>query len=111
LVLSAVYRLDPDDDMKDSIHRWSSGAAAGAVVVAAVGWSVTRAGRPRRRRGRVDRVVAFVAFGLVMLSPALDDTFLAGLHQRLVWAALISWSVVVAITELAGDRDVNRHAD
>jgi 4-amino-4-deoxy-L-arabinose transferase-like glycosyltransferase len=105
LVLSAVYRLDANDETENAIHRWASGAAAAAVVVAAVGWSVADAGRRRPWRRGIDRPIALLALGLVMVSPALDDTFVAGIHQRLVWAALIAWSVVVAITELVGDHE------
>jgi hypothetical protein len=100
LVLSAVYRLDAVDDTRNAIHRWASGAAAAGVVAAAVGWSI--AGVERRRPGRSGAAwaVALLALGLIFVSPALDDTFLAGLYQRLVWAALIVWAVIVAITEL-----------
>ena len=105
LVLSAVYRLDATDDTQRAIHRWASGAAAAAVVVAAVGWSVAGAGRRRPRRRAIDRPIALLALGLSMLSPALHDTFLTGIHQRLVWAALIAWSIVVTITELLGNHE------
>jgi hypothetical protein len=64
LVLSAVYRLDATDDTQRAIHRWASGAAAAAVVVAAVGWSVAGAGRRRPRRRGIDRPIALLALGL-----------------------------------------------
>jgi hypothetical protein len=102
LVLSAVYRLDAIDAKENAIHRWASGAAAAAVVVAAIGWSLAGAGRRRPWRRGIDRPIALLALVLAMLSPALDDTFLTGIHQRLVWAALIAWSAVVTITELMG---------
>ena len=105
LVLSAVYRLDASDDTEDAIHRWASGAAAAAVVVAAVGWSVAGTGRRGPWRRGIDRPIAFLALALAMLGPALHDTLLTGIHQQLVWAALIAWSVVVAISELLGDHD------
>jgi hypothetical protein len=116
LVLSAVYRLDATDDTERAIHRWASGAAAAAVVVAAVGWSVIGAGRRRPWRAGVDRPIAVIALGLAVLGPALDDTFLSGLHQRLVWAALIGWTLLVTITELGvterslGSRRAGRRA-
>jgi len=107
LVLSAVYRLDADDT-ENAIHRWASGAAAVAVVVAAVGWSVAGAGRRRPWRRGIDRPIALLALALAMVSPVLHDTFLTGIHQRLVWAALIAWSVAVTIAELRGDHE-RRH--
>ena len=97
LVLSAVYRLDGGD----AIHRWASGTAGSAVVVAAVGWSVVGIGRRRRWRRGTDMPLALAALGLAGVSPILHETFLTGISQRLVWAALIAWSVVVTITELA----------
>jgi hypothetical protein len=100
LVLSAVYRLDATDNADEVIHRWASGTAAAAVVVAAVGWSVVGTGRRRPGRRGPDRLVAVVALGLAVLSPMLHETSLTGINQRLVWAALIAWSVVVTITEL-----------
>jgi hypothetical protein len=109
LVLSAAYRLDANDDTKSAIHRWASGAAAAAVVVAAVGWSVAGGGRRRPWRRGIELPIALLALGLAMLSPALHDTSLTGIHQRLVWAALIAWSAVVTITELIGAHE-RRHA-
>jgi 4-amino-4-deoxy-L-arabinose transferase-like glycosyltransferase len=108
LVLSAVYRLDANDAKENAIHRWASGAAAAGVVVAAVGWSVAGASRRRPWRRGIDRPIALLALGLAMVSPALHDTFLTGIHQRLVWAALITWSVVVTIAELVGDHERRR---
>jgi Protein of unknown function (DUF998) len=105
LVLSAVYRLDATDHTERAIHRWASGTAAAAVVVAAVGWSVAGAGRARPWRRGIDRLIALLALGLAMLSPILHDTFLTGIHQRLVWAALIAWSIVVTITDLVAYRE------
>jgi Protein of unknown function (DUF998) len=95
LVLSAIYRLDATDDTATSIHRWASGTAGAAAVVAAVGWSVVGTGRPRPRQRGLDQPLAVVALALAVLSPVLHDTFLTGINQRLVWAALIAWSVVV----------------
>jgi hypothetical protein len=105
LVLSAVYRLDPTDDTEHLIHRWASGVAAAAVVVAAVGWSVAGAGRRRRWRRGIDRPIALLALGLTTLGPALNHTFVTGIHQRLVWAALIAWAVIVTITALVRDHE------
>jgi Protein of unknown function (DUF998) len=104
LVLSAVYRLDATDNADDVIHRWASGTAAAAVVVAAVGWSVVGTGRRRPWRRGTDLLLAIAALGLALLSPVLHETFLTGINQRLVWAALIAWSVVVTITELGVPR-------
>jgi len=101
LVLSAVFRLHATDHAHEVIHRWASGTAAAAVVVAAVGWSVVGTGRRRPWRRGPDLPLAIVALGLVVLGPILHDTFLTGINQRLVWAALIAWSVVVTITQLA----------
>jgi Protein of unknown function (DUF998) len=101
LVVSAVFRLDATDKADEVIHRWASGTAAAAVVVAGVGWSVVGTGRQRPWRRGPDLVLAIVALGLVVLSPMLHETFLTGINQRLVWAALIAWSVVVTVTELA----------
>ena len=100
LVLSAIYQLDATDNVDDVIHRWASGTAAVAVIVAAIGWSVVGTGRQRRWRRGPDFVLAVVALGLAVLSPLLHDTFLTGINQRLVWATLIAWAAVVAITEL-----------
>lgn len=100
LVLSAIYRVDATDNADEVIHRWASGAAAAAVVVAAVGWSVVGTGRRRRRRRGPDWLLAILALGLAVLGLMLHETFLTGISQRLVWAALIAWSVVVTITEL-----------
>ncbi len=108
LVLSAIYRLNANGETENAIHRWASGAAAAAVVVAAVGWSVAGAGRRRWRRG-IELPIALLALGLAMLSPALHNTSLTGIHQRLVWAALIAWAALVTITELVGG-DERRHA-
>jgi hypothetical protein len=104
LVLSAIYRLDATDNADDVFHRWASGTAAAAVVVAALGWSVVGAGRRRPRRRGLDQLLAIVALGLAVLSLMLHETYLTGINQRLVWAALIAWSVVVTITELASHR-------
>ena len=101
LVLSAVYRLDPTDNADDLIHRWASGTAAVAVVVAAVGWSVVGAGRRRPWRRGPELLLASVALGLIVVSPMLHETFLTGINQRMVWAALIAWSVVVTLTAVA----------
>jgi Protein of unknown function (DUF998) len=101
LVLSAVFRLDATDNADEVIHIWASGTAAAAVVVAAVGWSVMGTGRRRPWRRGPDLLLAIMALGLAVLSPMLHETFLTGINQRLVWAALIAWSVVVTITELA----------
>ena len=101
LVLSAVYRLDTGDDGDDVIHRWASGTAAAAVVVAAVGWSVVGIGRRRPWRRGTDMPIAVSALALAVVSPMLHETFLTGINQRLVWAALIAWSLVVTISELA----------
>ena len=111
LVLSAVCRLDPTDDTEQRVHRWASGAAAAAVVVAAVGWSVTGAGGRRPWRRGIDGPIALLALGLTTLSPALNHTFLTGIHQRLVWAALIAWSVIVTITALVNDHNRSTVAD
>jgi len=108
LVLSAVYRLDATDDPDDVIHRWASGTAAAAVVVAAVGWSVMGTGRGRPWRRGTDLLLAILALGLAVLSPILHETALAGINQRLVWATLIAWSVVVTITELVGAQGSRR---
>jgi Protein of unknown function (DUF998) len=108
LVLSAVYRLDVDDDTENAIHRWASGAAAAAIVVAAVVWSVAGAGRRRPWRRGIDRPIALLALGLAMVSPLLHDTSLNGIHQRLVWSALLAWSVAVTVTELRGHHE-RRH--
>ena len=101
LVLSAIYRLDATDNGDDVFHRWASGTAAAAVVVAALGWSVVGAGRRRPSRRGPDLLLAIVALGLAALSLMLHETYLTGINQRLVWAALIAWSVVVTVTELA----------
>jgi hypothetical protein len=101
LVLSAVYQLDPNDGTERMIHRSASGGAALAVVVAAVGWSLAGAGRRGPWRRGIDRPIALLALGLTMLGPALNHTFLTGLHQRLVWAALVAWSVIVTVNTLA----------
>jgi hypothetical membrane protein len=101
LVLSAVFPLNATDHAHEVIHRWASGTAAAAVVVAAVGWSVVGTGRRRPWRRGPDLPLAIVALGLVVLGPILHDTFLTGINQRLVWAALIAWSVVVTTSELA----------
>ncbi len=101
LVLSAVFRLDATDNADEVIHRWASGTAAAAVVVAAVGWSVVGTGRQRPWLRGPHPLPAIVALGLAVLSPMLHETFLTGINQRLVWAVLIAWSVVVTITELA----------
>ena len=100
LVLSAMYQLDATDNADDVIHRWASGTAAAAVIVAAIGWSVVGTGRRRRWRRGPDLRLAIVALGLAVLSPMLHETFLTGINQRLVWATLIAWSVVVTISEL-----------
>jgi Protein of unknown function (DUF998) len=100
LVVSAVFRLDATDAADDLIHRWASGTAAAAVVVAAVGWSVVGTGRRRPWRRGPDRLLAILAVGLAVLGPLLHETFVTGINQRLVWAALIAWSVVVTIGEL-----------
>jgi hypothetical protein len=110
LVLSAVYRLDATDNADEVIHRWASGTAAAAVVVAACGWSVMGTGRRRPWRRGPDLLLAILALGLAVLSLMLHDTFLTGINQRLVWAALIAWSVVVTITELVGAQ-ANRRPD
>ena len=104
LVLSAIYRLDVTDNGDDVFHRWASGTAAAAVVVATLGWSVVGAGRRRPWRRGPDRLLAIVALGLAVLSLMLHETYLTGINQRLVWAALIAWSVVVTVTELASHR-------
>jgi hypothetical membrane protein len=101
LVLSAIYRLEATDNGDDVFHRWASGTAAAAVVVAALGWSVVGAGRRRPWRRGPDLLLAVVALGLAVLSLMLHETYLTGINQRLVWAALIAWSVVVTVTELA----------
>ena len=111
LVLSAVYRLDAGDDGDDVIHRWASGTAGAAVVVAAVGWSVVGIRRQRPWRSGSDMPIALLALGLAVVSPMLHETFLTGINQRLVWAALIAWSLVVTISELAarhGSRRLDR---
>ena len=105
LVLSAVYRLDATDDTEHVTHRWASGLAAAAVVVAAIGWSVAGGGRRRPWRRGIDRPITFLVLGLTTLGPALNHTFLLGIHQRLVWAALIAWSVLVTITALVSDHE------
>ena len=108
LVLSAIYRLDATDNAADVIHRWTSGTAAAAVVVAAVGWSVVGTGRRRPWRRGPDLLLALVALALAVLSLMLHETFLTGINQRLVWAALIAWSMAVTITELVGARRSRR---
>jgi hypothetical protein len=101
LVLSALFRINAADNAADAIHRWASGTAGAAVVVAAIGWSVIGTGRARPRR-TAESLLASVALGLAVLSPLLHATFLTGLNQRLVWATLITWSVVVTMSELGG---------
>jgi Protein of unknown function (DUF998) len=108
LVLSAVYRLDATDNADDLIHRWASGTAAAAVVVAAVGWSVAGTGRRRPWRRGPDLLLAILALGLAVVSLMLHDTFLTGINQRPVWAALIAWSVLVTLTELVGAQGSRR---
>ncbi len=44
------------------------------------------------------------ALGLAVLSLMLHETYLTGIKQRLMWAALIACSVVVTVTELASHR-------
>jgi hypothetical protein len=110
VVLSALYRLDATDHADDRIHRWASGIAAAAVVVAAVGWSLVGAGRRRPWQGGLDSPLAILVLALAVLSPMLQETFLTGIHQRLVWAALIAWSVVVTITELGSAHGSRRGA-
>lgn len=100
LVLSALFRLDATDNVNDAIHRWASGTAAAAVAVAAVGWSVGGSGRRRPWRRGTDTPLALLALSLIVVSPLLHETFLTGINQRLVWAALIAWTVAATITEL-----------
>jgi hypothetical protein len=84
---------------------------------------VGNGGGGRRRSGRVvggrhraptpvatgtDLLLAILALGLAALSPMLHETFLTRINQRLVWAALIAWSVVVTITELVGAEGTRR---
>ena len=100
IVLTAMYQLDATGNADDVIHRWASGAAAVSVTVAAVGWSVLGTGRRRRSRRGPDLELAIVALGLVAVSPMLHETTLTGINQRLVWASLFAWSIVVAHGEL-----------
>lgn len=102
LLLSAVFRLDANGNVDGEIHRWASGAAAAAVIVAAVGWSVVGTGRRRPWRRGPDLVLALAALLLIVLSALLNETSLTGISQRMVWSALIAWSVLVTIIELQG---------
>ena len=108
LLLSAMYRLDTTDSADDAVHRWASGTAAAAVVVAAIGWSVVGTGRERPWRRGPDLLLAILALGLAALSLVLQETVLTGINQRLVWAALIAWSVVVTITDRGSQRRSRR---
>jgi Protein of unknown function (DUF998) len=108
LVLSAVYRLGEPGNRSDVIHRWASGTAGAAVIAAGVGWSILGAGRRRPWRRGTELPLVGLALALAVLSPVLHETFLTGINQRLVWATLIAWSVVVTITELVAVQESRR---
>lgn len=103
LGLSAVFPVSVSVT-SDRWHSWASTIAALALVSAALTWSVPRQ-RPSGalRSLPLDAWAAVVAGTLLALSPLLHHSRVAGVGQRLLWAAVTAWVL------LAGAKRVDRH--
>jgi hypothetical protein len=108
LVVSALVPTDPTRPgaVREAVHSTASGGALLSLVIAAT-WTVTR-GAPsigwRRGRGAA-RVAATGAVLGVVLSPVAHDGPWTGVVQRLSYACLLVWMLLVCRAITAGGPD------
>jgi membrane-associated phospholipid phosphatase len=97
MILAGLYDTDPgrSGESADSIHSLASGGATLALIAAALMWSVIPASR-RLRRPDAATALAVAAAILGALSPLLHRSAVTGVSQRLLWATLLTWAVLVA---------------
>ena len=91
MILSAVFETG-GSQISEIVHSRASAIAVVAVVVLALGYSISPMGRaPGATPEPIGAALALLAAALAAASPLLHNTRWTGFGQRLLWLALITW--------------------
>jgi hypothetical membrane protein len=98
LAAAGVFRTGAPEAgaLSDQLHALTSSAAAIALVTAAV------------LSGR--RLLGALAVALLVTSPLLHRSAVAGLDQRMLWAVVLTWLLTGATASGPATRPAHRHA-